>query len=121
MELPEEIQIAARQLGQSLQQDIYVHAYLDALKESQADPEASALEKKMYKLYAALITCQQTDPQLEEADIRPFNKLRKQVQAHPLISRRNDLLKLIKPFLNQVADEISFVLGVDYPPLAKPR
>lgn len=121
MELSEEIQLAARQLGQSLQHDEYVHAYLDALQESQTDLEASTLEKKMYEVYEALITHEQSDEQLGQTDIHPFNELRQQVQAHPLIVKRNNLLRLVKPFLNQVADEISFVLGVDYLALAKPR
>ena len=40
---------------------------------------------------------------------------------HPLIARRNDMLRLVKPYLNQIAEEISFVLGVDYSALAKPQ
>lgn len=119
MELTNEIQTAARQLGAALRQDEHVQAYLDALKECQADPEASALEKKMYAVYEALIARQQAGERLTQDDIRPFNELRAQVQSHPLISRRNDMLRLARPYLNQIAEEISFVLGVDYTALAK--
>lgn len=119
MELTEEIRIAARQLGQSLRQEDYIRAYLDALNECQADPEASALEKKMYEVYEALIARQQAGEQLSQEEIRSFNELRRQVQANPLISRRNNMLNLAKPYLSQIADEISFPLGVDYTALAK--
>ncbi len=121
MELTEEIQTAASQLGQSLRQDEHVRAYLDSLKEFQSDPEASALEKKLYEVYETLLARQQAGEQLSQEDIRPFNELRGQVQSHPLISRRNDMLRLVKPYLNQVAEEISFPLGVDYTALAKPQ
>lgn len=72
MELTQEIQTAARQLGQSLRQAEHVRAYLDALKESQIDPQASALEKKMYEVYEALIARQQAGEQLSQEEIRPF-------------------------------------------------
>ena len=53
MELTQEIQAAARHLGQCIRQDDYIRKYLDALEESQTNPEASALEKKMYDEYEA--------------------------------------------------------------------
>lgn len=121
MELTNEIQTAARQLGQSLRQEEYVRAYLDALNECQIDARASALEKHMYEVYEALIARQQAGEQLSQEDTRDFYELRQQVQAHPLIFRRNDLLRLVRPYLNQVAEEISFLLGVNYAALAKPQ
>lgn len=121
MELNEEIKAAARQLGQSLRQYDYVRSYLDAFEEIQADPEASAMEEKMYDLYEALIARQQAGEILDREDTRLFYELRQQVQNHPLISKRNDMLRLAKPYLSQVADEISFLLGVDYAVLAKPQ
>jgi cell fate (sporulation/competence/biofilm development) regulator YlbF (YheA/YmcA/DUF963 family) len=120
MQLTEEIKTAARQLGQALRHDDYVRAYLDALKESQTDPDASALEKNMYDVYEALIARQQTGELLDQEDARAFYELRRRVQAHPLISKRDDLLRLIQPNLAQVAEEIGFVLGVDYTALARP-
>lgn len=119
MELAEEIKAAARQLGQSLRQDANIRAYLSAAQEVQNDSEAGALEKKMYKTYESLIARQQAGEHLSREEIRDFNDLRQQVQSHPLISKRDNVLRLVKPYLNQVAQEISFVLGVDYTALAK--
>ena len=121
MELTEEIQTAARQLGQSLRQDDYLRTYLDVLEESRTNPEASALEKKMYDEYKALIDRQQTSETLTQEDTRSFYELHQQVQNHPLISKRNDMLQMVRPYLAAIAEEISLVLGVDYVALAKPR
>lgn len=119
MELTEEIRTAARQLGQFLRQEDYIRTYLDTLKEIQADPEASMLEKNMYEVYESLLARQQAGEQLSQEDTRAFYQLRQQVQSHPLISKRDNILRLVKPYLSQIADEISFPLGVDYTALAK--
>ncbi len=118
MPLTEEIKDAARQLGQALHQDDYIHLYLDALEATRADPEISALEKKMYEVYEELIGRQQAGEELSQQDTSVFYELRRRVQAHPLISQRNDMLSSIRPYLNQIAGEISLVLGVDYAALA---
>jgi cell fate (sporulation/competence/biofilm development) regulator YlbF (YheA/YmcA/DUF963 family) len=119
MQLIEEIKDAARQLGQALHQDDHLRPYLDALQEIQTDPEASALEKKMYEVYEELICRQQGGEDLCQEDTRGFHELRRQEQNHPLISKRDDMLRSIRPYLNQVAEEISFVLGVDFAALAR--
>ncbi len=120
MELDERIRAAALQLGQALHQDERVQAYLNALEATQNDPEASALEKKMYDAYEGLVTClqvcEQPDPELS----RTFYELRHQVQTHPLISKRYDMLSILQPHLNEVAEEINLVLGVDFNALARP-
>lgn len=121
MELTPEIQTAAHQLGQSLRQDDYLRGYIDALEESQTDPEASTLEKKMYDEYMGLIAREQAGETLTEEDIDSFNKLRQQVHNHPLISRRYEMLQIVRPLLAEISQEISFVLGVDYVALAKPQ
>ncbi len=46
MPLTDEIQEAARRLGEALCQDDYVRLYLDALQATHTDPEVSALEKR---------------------------------------------------------------------------
>ncbi len=119
MELDEKVRAAALQLGQALHQDKRVRAYLDALEETQSDPEASALEKKMYEVYQGLITCQQVCEQLDPEVARSFYDLRHQVHTHPLISKRYDILSVLQPHLNEVAEEINFVLGVDFSAMAR--
>jgi hypothetical protein len=121
MELTSEVETAARQLGQCLRQDDYIRAYLDALEESHTNPEASALEAKMYAEYERLIAREQEGEILNYEDTREFYELRKQVQDHPLISRRNRIHREIRPYVHQIAEEISLVLGMDYTILAKPH
>ena len=121
MELTLEIQTAARHLGQCLRQDAYIHKYLDALEETRTDPEVSALESKMYAEYERLIAREQEGEILSSDDTREFYELRQQVQDHPLISTRHRTLRQFRPYLNQIAEEISLVLGVDYTTLAKPH
>lgn len=119
MELTQEIQAAARHLGQCLRQEDYIRKYLDALEESQTNPEASALEKKMYDEYETLIAREQEGEILGDEDTHSFYELRQQVHNNPLITRRNRMHRQIRPYLNQIAEEISFVLGMDYTVLAK--
>ena len=121
MELTEEIQAAARHLGQCLRKDTHVGAYLQALEASQTDTEASALEKQMYDEYESLIARQQAGEMLTYEDRHTFYDFRHQVQNHPLITRRDRTHRQIKPYLSEIAQEISFVLGVDYTALAKPH
>ena len=120
MELDEKIRAAALQLGQALHQDERVQAYLNALDATQSDPQASALEKKMYESYKGLVTCQQVCEQPDPELSHTFYELRQQVQTHPLISKRYDMLSILQPHLNEVAEEINFVLGVDFSAMARP-
>ena len=120
MELDEKIRAAALQLGQVLREDERVQAYLDALKETQSNPEASALEKRMYEVYEGLVTCQQVCEQPDPELNRAFYELRHRVQTHPLISKRYEMLSALRPHLNEVAGEINFVLGIDFSALARP-
>jgi hypothetical protein len=114
MPLTEEIKIAALELGQALRQDDDVLMYLDALRECQSDPVVSALEKKMYDVYEGLIARQQAGEQLSQEETSAFYELRQQVLSHPLIFKRHEMLRFIRPRLAQIAEEISFVLGVDF-------
>jgi len=118
MPLTQEIKDAARQLGQALCQDDYIRLYLAALQATQADPELSALEKQMYGVYEELIRRQQVGEELSQEDTRVFYELRSRVQQHPLIAHRNDALNSIRPYLNRVAGEINFELGIDFTSLA---
>jgi cell fate (sporulation/competence/biofilm development) regulator YlbF (YheA/YmcA/DUF963 family) len=119
MELPEEIKNAAQALGVSLHQDDFMRAYLEAVEEYQADPEARELEQQLYTTYNALIARQQAGEQLSREDTQEFYELRRRVQAHPVISKRDNELRLIKPYLAEISDEISALLGVDYTTLVK--
>ncbi len=120
MELPEEIKNAAQALGISLRQDDFMRAYLEAVEEVQADPDARQLEERFYVSYNSLITRQQSGEQIGGEEMHAFFELRRRVQEHPAISKRDNELRLIKPYLTDVADEISTSLGMDYTTLARP-
>lgn len=114
MNLPEEIVKAAQALGKSLREDSVLRAYFDADAEFQADPEARQIEEQLYAMYNALIARQQAGELLSREDTQQFYELRRQVQTHPVISKRDNELRLIKPYLAEIADEISSQLGMDY-------
>ncbi|MCS7248065.1 MAG: YlbF family regulator [Anaerolineales bacterium] len=118
MELPSEIKAAALELVKAMKQDSTIRLYLSAKEAVENDPEASALESRLLELYEDLIQRQSRGEELSEEHIRAFNALRYQVRFHPLIARRENALAQIKPYLAQIAEEISDSLGIDYTILA---
>lgn len=120
MNIAEEIETAARLLGKSLREDDTLRPYFDALRQFQADEEAKQLEEQLYTTYHNLLARQQSGEMLSREETQAFYELRRKVQTHPLIAQRENELRLIKPYLAKVADEISAILGVDYTLLAKP-
>ena len=47
-------------------------------------------------------------------EIRQLLKTLDEIMAHPSISKRDAILRVLNPFLAETADEISGQLGVDY-------
>lgn len=119
MTINEEIQNVAHALGKSLHDNDFIQSYLEALKEFESDPQAKELEQQLYNLYDSLISRQQAGEQLGQEEIQAFQELRRRVQTHPVISKRDTELRLVKPYLAEVADEISAELGIDYTTLAR--
>ncbi len=120
MELTAEIQAATLRLVDSMKNDPTIQTYFQAKELVEMDAEASALENQLFSLYESLIRRQQRGEQLSEEDIQAFNSLRYQVRMHPLIAQRENALVEIKPYLAQIAQEISYALGIDYTTLADP-
>lgn len=118
MELTPEIKLAALHLVEAMKNDATIQIYLSAQAAVQNDPQAEGLEKQLIELYENLIHRQQQGEKLSEEEIEAFNSLRYQVRVHPLIAQRESALAQIKPYLAQIADEISYVLGIDYTTLA---
>jgi cell fate (sporulation/competence/biofilm development) regulator YlbF (YheA/YmcA/DUF963 family) len=119
MVLSEEIKNEAQALGESLRQDDFMHTYLEAVEELQCSPDARLLEEQLDATYNELNSRQVAGEQLSQEEIQAFYDLRHRVQTHPVISKRDTELRLIKPYLADVADEISSALGVEYVILAK--
>lgn len=120
MELSEEIKNAARELGKSLHEDEALHAYRNAVEELLADPEARELEEELYRIKSEFTARQLTGEQIGREETQNFQRLRRKVLGHPLIFKREDELRLIKPLLADLANEISGSLGIDYTILARP-
>lgn len=118
MELTPEIKQAALDLAEAIKNDETIRIYLSAKEAVQNDPEAAGFEGQLIELYESLITRQQQGDKLSEEEIDAFNRLRYQVRVHPLIAQRESALAQIKPYLAQIADEISYILGIDYTTLA---
>jgi len=119
MELSAEIITTAQRLGQMIGQAPAIQAYRLAVQALESAPEALALEQRLYEHYETLLARQQAGEALSQAEIVAFNRLRGEVQSHPLILRRETALREAKAYLAQVADEISLVLKVDYTALVK--
>jgi cell fate (sporulation/competence/biofilm development) regulator YlbF (YheA/YmcA/DUF963 family) len=121
MELTPEIKQAALDLAEAMKNDETIQIYLSAKEVVQNNPQAAGLENQLIELYENLITRQQQGEKLSEEDIDAFNSLRYQVRVHPFIAQRESALAQIKPYLAQIADEISYILGIDYTTLADVR
>ncbi len=121
MEISNDIRTATLALVESMKNDATIRLYLNARDAVEADPEASALQNQLFELYENLISRQQQGERLSDEDIQAFNSLRYQVRVHPLVAQRENALIQIKPYLAQIADEISNALGIDYTTLADPQ
>jgi cell fate (sporulation/competence/biofilm development) regulator YlbF (YheA/YmcA/DUF963 family) len=118
--LPKEVENTARELGVSLRQMNFMRDYLEVMDELENNSEAMQLEEQLFSMYDALIVRQQAGEVLSHDETQAFYELRRQVQEHPLILKRDYLLRSLKPSLAEVAGEISAQLGVDYTLLARP-
>jgi cell fate (sporulation/competence/biofilm development) regulator YlbF (YheA/YmcA/DUF963 family) len=119
MLLNEDITTAAQLLGKALRKDSYLRDYLEAVERLKADSEASELEARLYRLFEQLTARQQAGERLSREEVDSFYALRNQVQANQLVAERDSFLQGLKPYLAEIADEISGMLGVDYTELAK--
>ena len=119
MDLNEDTRITAQLLGRALRKESYVRDYLHAAEQVEADTEASALEARLFSLFNQLTQRQQAGEQLTRQEVDAFYTLRRQVQANPHVAERDSVLQALKPYLAEIADEISSALGVDYIGLAK--
>jgi hypothetical protein len=118
MVLTDGILVAARELGKALREDAYLRAYRGACQAVQDDPEASDLEKQTSDAYEELIAREQADAAPMPHELQPFYELRRQRLAHPLIAKRGHAMRLVRPHLAEIAEEISLQLGMDYTALA---
>ena len=116
--ITEELQNCARDLGETLRSSASVQTYLKAQADCIADPEASDLEKRLQALYQELVGRQQRGEALQRSEIDAYNILKSQVHHNPLIMERDAALSLVKQTFTDVADDLSFPLGIEFTTLA---
>jgi len=116
--MSDELEAAARALGESLRQADAVRAYLQARADCEADAELVALEGHLQAVYETLVARQQAGEQLTREEVEGFYALRDQVQAAPRIRARDTALADVKRLFADAATAITNQLGVDFTNLA---
>jgi len=114
----DEIEAAARALGEALHEADVVQAYLQARADREADTELAALEGHLQAVYETLVARQRSGEQLTREEVDGFYALRDQVQAAPRIRARDAALADVKRLFADAATAISNQLGVDFTNLA---
>lgn len=117
--LTEELNTAARKLGETLRTRDVVHKYLKVLADCEADPETADLEKGMTIMYNDLLARQQRGEELQRSEIDEFNALKGKVYRLPLIVEREAALTPVKGYFAEIAGEIDLSLGVEFSTLAQ--
>ena len=117
--LTKELQYAACDLGETLRASSSVQAYLKAQTDCETDPEASDLENRLQALYQELVGRQQRGELLQHSEIDAYNVMKSQVHHNPLIQERDAALSLVKQTFTEIADNLSFPLGIEFTTLAK--
>lgn len=117
--LTEELNIAARILGETLCARDVVQKYLKVQADCEADPETANLEKRMRTLYEELLARQQRGENLERSEIDDFNDLKRQVYQLPRIAEREAALTPVKGYFAEIADNLNFPLGTEFAVLAQ--
>ena len=121
MDVTDEIRCSAVALGEALRQTRVVQEYLEAKAHMLADPQAVELELSLDARLAALNARQEAGELPNPDEMDAYFALRSRAWAHPLITKVNATLGLLKPVFVDVADDISAELSVDYAQLATPK
>ncbi|NMC12585.1 MAG: YlbF family regulator [Chloroflexi bacterium] len=116
--ITKEMQETARMLGEALHATSSVQNYLQAQTSCAADLETTEMENRLLSVYQELIDRQQHGDVLERSEIEDFNALKRRVREQPLIRERDDALGLVKQAFLNIANDINFSLGVEFPALA---
>lgn len=109
---------AAHELGATLNQSRVIQSYMQAKADAENNPEAVSAEAHMLEVYHTLTARQSNGEQLTQSEVQEFYALRNQVQYHPLIKARDNVLAQVKSLFAEAGTEITNQLGVDFPTLA---
>ena len=113
-----ELDAAARALGESLRQANAVQTYVQARADCDADAALVAQEAHMQTVYETLLARQQAGEQLTHQEVDAFYALRDQIQSTPRISARDTALADVKRLFVDAGSAINSQLGVDFTKLA---
>ena len=115
MQLSNEIQEAAKELGNLLRSEVSVKEYLRLLEEIKQNPEVTALEEQYSRLYQVLVERQQNGEFLSKPELDEHYRLKQQFEDHPLINARDVQMEWVKAKYVQVAQRLTSMLGIDFP------
>jgi cell fate (sporulation/competence/biofilm development) regulator YlbF (YheA/YmcA/DUF963 family) len=118
MQLTNEIEAAAEDLGKRLGAEAGVQEYVNLKLRTQQDIEVAELEAKYNQLYQKLAGRQQKREVLGGSELDEYFELRREIEDNPLIVARNMQLKEVKALFNQTAQHMTAILGIDYATLA---
>lgn len=118
MEISTEIRQSALTLGEALRRTRLAQEYLEARARLLADPQATELELSLDAKLAELNAQQEAGELPSPEEMEAYFALRNRAWGHPLITKANATLGLLKPLFVDIADEISAELGADFVQLA---
>jgi cell fate (sporulation/competence/biofilm development) regulator YlbF (YheA/YmcA/DUF963 family) len=118
MPISEDIQRAAQELGQALNQTPAMQRYLAAAELAAQDENLCALEASLAELYTQLSARERDGQVLLRAEINHYHNLREQVRQHPLYAAREAALREVKVTFARASETLSSVLTVDFTGLA---
>ena len=118
MNLSDELQQAAHDLGQSLFETSEVGTYQNAALAVKDDPEAVALEEKFNALYLRLASKERSGQSLDQSELSEYYQLREQVRENPLIAMREEQLQMVKLLFADAGQTMTSILGIDFTILA---
>lgn len=118
MNLSDEIQQAAHNLGQCLFETSEVETYQKAALAVKDDSEAVAVEEKFNTLYLRLASKERSGQSLDQSELNEYYQLREQVRENPLIAIREEQLQMVKLLFADAGQTMTSIIGIDFTILA---
>lgn len=120
MDLPEDLKNAAQELGSVLSTIPCILAYKTAKSQADSDPQVVELERRLGTMYQELSNREMSGETLPRLEVNAYYSLKYQVSSHPTITNRDAQFENVKITLARVSNDMSELLGLDYPDLVLP-
>ena len=118
MNLSDELQQAAHNLGHCLFETSDVEIYHKAALAVKDDSKAVAIEEKFNTLYLQLASKERSGQSLDQSELSDYYQLREQVRENQLIAMREEQLQMVKLLFADTAQTMTSILGIDFTILA---